>query len=134
MAKSGPKKLDRAPIVERLIPYLEDCVPIRQACKAAGCCYETMRSWINGDAALLALVKKAQSAGREKRRADCERAIMLAATRPENPAWQAAAWWLERNYPERYAQRTKQQVEAKITGGKSYEEIIREAIDGDDGK
>ena len=71
-------------------------------------------------------LKRALKQGLKKAEAEYKetllQSIMTTATREKNPQWTAAAWLLERKYPDEYAQTTRRaEVEAdevpKITLG-----------------
>ena len=71
-----------------------------RACKAANITYETFTEWMRKKTEFAELVKKAEDTGNDKIKDICKRRII------EDKSWQSAAWWLERNFPSEYKQRT----------------------------
>lgn len=94
--------------------------------KAAGClnkdiaayigvAEETFSRWVNhpksdNQRQLGQALKRAEA----KRKRDLLVTIYNAAASKINPKWQAAAWLLERQYPDEFAQRQRVQAEAKV--------------------
>lgn len=78
------------------------------ACKAAGISYQCFIEWMEDERKIefSESVKKAETTGENRIKDLAKRAIL--AKFSEN--WQAAAWWLERNYPEQY----KNKIESNV--------------------
>ena len=105
-------------------------------CFALGIAEGTFYRWLREDDTKL---KRALSQGLKKAEAEYKetllQSIMATATREKNPQWTAAAWLLERKYPDEYAQTTRK-VEAEgedvpqITLG--VELRVARSSDGDD--
>ena len=91
----------------------------------------TFYRWLREDDTKL---KRALSQGLKKAEAEYKetllQSIMSTATREKNPQWTAAAWLLERKYPDEYAQTTRKTeteaddmphitlgVEVRVAGG-----------------
>lgn len=80
-----------------------------------GVAEETFSRWVNhpkteNQRQLAQALKKTEA----DRKRDLLEKIYDAAARKGNPSWQAAAWLLERQYPEEFAQRSKVQADAKV--------------------
>ena len=105
-------------------------------CAGLGITEGTFYRWLREDDTKL---KRALKQGLKKAEAEYKetllRSIMVTATREKNPQWTAAAWLLERKYPDEYAQTTRK-VEAEgedvpqITLG--VELKVARSSDGDD--
>lgn len=67
----------------------------KRAAEAAGMAYETFRAWRENDPVFSAAVEKAHGQMMQTALASIERAA-------KEGTWQAAAWWLERTYPDEY--------------------------------
>jgi hypothetical protein len=78
------------------------------ACKAAGIDYSTFLDWYNDPekSQFSQSVKKAEEKGENRIRDLAIRAILAKFSNQ----WQAAAWWLERNHPEQFKNKTENQV------------------------
>ena len=74
----------------------------KRAAEAAGISYETFRTWRESDPAFSAALQKAQAAMTAK-------ALRAIEEAHQSGAWQAAAWWLERTFPEEYGRTVQQQ-------------------------
>ena len=92
-------------------------------CHALGICEQTFYRWIRESDTKL---KRSLSDGIKKAEAEYKgellESIRATATRAKNPQWTAAAWLLERKYPDEYAQTTRRGDESaddapKITLG-----------------
>ena len=105
-------------------------------CFALGIAEGTFYRWLREDDTKL---KRALSQGLKKAEAEYKetllQSIMATATREKNPQWTAAAWLLERKYPDEYAQTTRK-VE---TEGEDVPQItlgvelrVARSSDGDD--
>jgi hypothetical protein len=75
-----------------------------RACKAAGINYQTFINWCE-NVEFLESVKKAEMTGNDRIKDLAKRGII----EKMQTQWQAAAWWLERNYPDEY--RNKSEME-----------------------
>ncbi|WP_308615469.1 hypothetical protein [uncultured Enorma sp.] len=105
-------------------------------CAGLGITKGTFYRWLREDDTKL---KRALKQGLKKAEAEYKetllQSIMATATREKNPQWTAAAWLLERKYPDEYAQTTRK-VEAEgedapqITLG--VELKVARSSDGDD--
>lgn len=74
-----------------------------RSCKAAGISYDTFLAWMNKKVEFAEAVKKAEVVGEDKIKDLAKRGII----EKFMTQWQAAAWWLERNYPEEFKIRTE---------------------------
>jgi hypothetical protein len=72
-----------------------------RACKIAGIHYDTFMVWMRSKPDFAEAVKKTEAIGNDRIADICKRRII------EDTSWQSAAWWLERNFPEQFGQRTK---------------------------
>lgn len=90
--------MKRTPEIESHICELigEGC-SYAEAARASGIHPDTFRVWRKADPAFSAIVKKAEAEAVAK--------MIGTITRAATKTWQAAAWWLERKYPNRYAKR-----------------------------
>lgn len=80
----------------------------RDICQAVDIAEQTFYRWINKPAnrlhrSLSEALKKAEA----EYKGELLESIMETATRQKNPQWTAAAWLLERKYPDEYAQTTR---------------------------
>jgi len=82
--------------IDKILTALADGQGRVRACKIAGIDYQTFINWYNSKVEFFEAVKKAEEVGYDKIRDICERKII------EDKAWQAAAWTLERLFPQRY--------------------------------
>ena len=99
-----------------------------RACKAAGIDYQTFLNWYKDKSKKLdwetpkveffEAVKKAESCGNNKIKDLAKRGVIEKFT--EN--WQAAAWWLERKYPEEFSLRQK--IDHTTKGKKLPEQVM----------
>ena len=85
----------------------------RDICQAVGIAEQTFYRWINKPAnklhrSLSEALKKAEA----EYKGELLESIMETATRQKNPQWTAAAWLLERKYPDEYAQTTRKTEDA----------------------
>jgi hypothetical protein len=124
MPSRGDNRRLTAEVQERLIALLRAGNYVQQACEAAGVSRRTFYDWWQrGDPA----GKESHRAPLRRFRRDCEQATAEAEARQvavvagaARQSWQAAAWWLERRYPERWArasQREKDGVEPELAAG-----------------
>ena len=95
-----------------ILKNLEKGNRIIKTVKAAGIHYSTYQDWIDPESprfnsVFSENVKKAFEHGAKVLEELCLKAIINAGTKGEKPAWQAAAWVLERTQPKKYALSTK---------------------------
>jgi len=104
-----------------------------RAVEEAGIDYQTFTNWFNGDvpksvenkSEFSDLVKKAELAGNDFTKhyaINCIKAKM-------ESSWQAAAWWLERNYPSEFALKSREEAERHIDTAQ-----LADLIDKGDGR
>lgn len=123
-------------LVEQAVEMKSHGMSNADICFALGIAEGTFYRWLREDDTKL---KRALSQGLKKAEAEYKetllQSIMATATREKNPQWTAAAWLLERKYPDEYAQTTRK-VEAEgedvpqITLG--VELKVARSSDGDD--
>ncbi len=123
-------------LVEQAVEMKSHGMSNADICFALGIAEGTFYRWLREDDTKL---KRALSQGLKKAEAEYKetllQSIMATATREKNPQWTAAAWLLERKYPDEYAQTTRK-VEAEgedvpqITLG--VELRVARSSDGDD--
>jgi outer membrane scaffolding protein for murein synthesis (MipA/OmpV family) len=77
-----------------------------RACKASGISYETFTVWMELYSEFSESIKKAEAIG-ENRIMDLAKRGIIEKMQTQ---WQAAAWWLERNYPDQYKNKTESSV------------------------
>lgn len=95
-------------ILDAIIESLEKGNGRVSSAKQAGISFETFCDWNNSqsprfNSEFSERVKKAEGTGKIKIKEICEQVIMKAATDKDKPAWQAAAWMLERKFKEEYS-------------------------------
>ena len=110
-------------MVEQAIEMKSHGMSNADICRGLGVSETAWYKWLKDPdskvkVALVEGIKKAESQYKET----LLQSIMATATREKNPQWTAAAWLLERKYPDEYAQTTRRaEVEAdevpKITLG-----------------
>ena len=113
-SKKGKKKTGRKlkineEVIEAFLGAIKGGAPIKSACGCAGISETTFYKWMNWadsdrkDASTYAQfrdnIKKAQGQAAQRWLAIIEKAAMAG-------SWQAAAWKLERKYPEEFGNRT----------------------------
>ena len=100
-------------MVEQAIEMKSHGMSNADICFALGIAEGTFYRWLREDDTKL---KRALSQGLKKAEAEYKetllQSIMATATREKNPQWTAAAWLLERKYPDEYAQ-TARRVESE---------------------
>lgn len=99
-------------IQNKIVEVIQKGLGRIQACKAAKLNYQTFLNWLNPehpnfDLDFLETIKKAESEGLQTIKETCESVILKAATRENVPAWQAAAWMLERKFKNEYSLKTE---------------------------
>ena len=86
----------------------------RDICEALGITETTLYRWLSKPTCKL---HRALSEGLKRAEAEYKgellRSILDTATRDKNPQWTAAAWLLERKYPDEYAQTTREKDEKR---------------------
>ena len=86
----------------------------RDICQALGICEQTFCRWVNRPSRKL---HRSLSEGLKRAEADYKAelltSIMNTATREKDPQWTAAAWLLERKYPDEYARTTREKDEKR---------------------
>jgi len=102
---------------ERLLQAVRGGNYLQTACAFAGINYGTMRRWIHkADEPDAPQEYRDFRDAMEKARADAEVASVAKIQKAANEGqWQAAAWFLERSMPDRWAKKDKTQLE--VTGG-----------------
>ena len=75
---------------------------LKLAAESAGMHYDTLREWMNNDAAFSVAVRKAEATRAQAALRSIEKAA-------QEDNWQAAAWYLERRYPTEYGRTIQQQ-------------------------
>lgn len=92
-------------LVAKLTELIRDGLTLRRACIACGLAYTTACKWRRaekaGDVRYAGLTARLEEAAAQSE-ADSLRVIKAAA---RDGAWQAAAWLLERRYPDQYGRR-----------------------------
>jgi hypothetical protein len=101
-------KRNNPDILNAIIESLEKGNGRVMTCKQVGIVYDTFLEWTSKenprfDSDFTERVKKAEGTGKIKIKEICENVIMKAATDNNKPAWQAAAWMLERKFGKEYA-------------------------------
>ena len=104
-------------LVEQAVEMKSRGLSNADICAGLGIAEGTFYRWLREDDTKL---KRALSQGLKKAEAEYKgellESIMETATRAKNPQWTAAAWLLERKYPDEYAQTTrKTEVDADDT-------------------
>lgn len=98
------------------------------ACGYAGISFETFRQWRDRKPAFLDAIKAAEGVAAVGWLAKIEKAA-------SDGTWQAAAWKLERRYPEEYGRQGTQRIENVGDGGGPmrfvFEEYVPAAKDGE---
>lgn len=112
-------------IVSVIIEVLNEGEGRVNACKAAGIHYSTFIEWM-GKTEFSEAVKKAESVGMDQVKDRAKKAIIDKFT----SQWQAAAWWLERNYPEEFKIRTEVTEKDDRFAGWTREELQEYARTG----
>ena len=103
MKRKGPKGLFTPQLQKRICDFVADGNTFKTACDAFGIGERTLYDWIERYPAFAAAVYRA----RAKAKAKLVRVITNAAPKD----WRAAAWILERSWPNEYARVTVERVE-----------------------
>lgn len=107
------RKTKRTPeTVKAITDLLRAGVPRTHACAASGVSHDSFMRWLDF-ADFAEAVKKAESDAVARNVAVIQQAART--------TWQAAAWWLERRYPEDFRNRVEKDV---TTGGKPLGELL----------
>jgi len=104
---------------ERLIQAVRGGNYLKTACAFAGIDYTTLRRWIlKADEPDAPPEYREFKEALEKARADAEVASLAKIQKAANEGqWQAAAWFLERSMPDRWAKKDKTQIELTSEDG-----------------
>jgi hypothetical protein len=86
--------------IDKIIKSLENGDGRVRACKEADISYQCFLNWMEDEVEFLEAIKKAEDSGNDKIKDICKRKII------EDPSWQSGAWWLERNFPGQYKNRS----------------------------
>ena len=110
---AGRKSKYTTETINNLLKGLREGKGRHRACIEANISYVTFLRWIKDKKKVnfVTQVKEAETEGNQIIKETCEQAIINAATNNDKPIWQAAAWMLERKFPEQYG--AKQQFEHK---------------------
>ena len=95
MSKYSPE------IVQKIVDNIKNMKGRVGSCKAVGIEYSTFTDWMDKPN-FANIIKKAEDEFLENAKSIAIMSIFQAMSK----SWQAAAWWLERNYPSIYALRT----------------------------
>lgn len=100
-------------VVEQAVEMKSHGMTNADICRALGFSETAWYNWLKDPdtkvkLALVEGIKKAEAEYKET----LLRSIMATATREKNPQWTAAAWLLERKYPDEYAQTTRKADDA----------------------
>lgn len=107
--------------IERLTQAIKLGASYDLACKYAGITFQTFNEWRKEKAEFSERVKEAEGMAAVGWLAKIEKAA-------SNGAWQAAAWKLERRYPEEYGQRQRIDARHTITDHRQDAEAIAAEI------
>lgn len=116
MAKPGRKTKYTPETVAKIVQAIKTGATYQLACQYAGISHETFAQWMKHKPEFSEAVKESEGAGAIE---------LLARIRKEaaEGTWQAAAWILERRYPEMYG-RQRQEVTG-ADGGDIVVKVIR---------
>ena len=124
-------------LVEKAVEMKSHGMTNADICRALGISETAWYNWLKDSdtkvkLALVEGIKKAEAEYKET----LLQSIMVTATREKNPQWTAAAWLLERKYPDEYAQTTRKAEDSgedvpKITLGVEVR-VANGDADGDD--
>jgi len=89
------------------------------ACKLAGITYETFTKWMEDKIEFSESVKKAEKVGDEYGEEYAKASIFKAMDK----YWQAGAWWLERNFPDKYRDKKEINHSGRIQIDKTDENL-----------
>jgi DNA-binding XRE family transcriptional regulator len=115
-------------IVQKITTALENGIGKTYAAEAAGISFQTFCNWEKGKVEFFEAVKKAMDIGMQVNLDRCEQRII------NDKSWQSAAWWLERNYPERFGGHNKLNVAYEkpliVVADEHTKELIEKLGDG----
>jgi hypothetical protein len=86
--------------IDPLLKSLADGEGRVRACKIANINYQTFLNWMADNVEFLESVKKAEADGNDRIKDLQKRKII------EDKSWQSGAWWLERNFPDEFKNRS----------------------------
>lgn len=95
-----PVKFDKDHI-DKILRSLEEGEGRVKAVMAGGIDYATFMRWMRKYSNFAKDIKSAEETGNDKLEDTCKRRVL------DDPSWQSAAWWLERNHPEKYRNRAE---------------------------
>lgn len=101
-------------LLDSIVGLIKEGVSYAQAAQAVGVGRSTLMRWKKEDQDFRDTLKKAE--------AQSHVSMVSVITKAAKDDWKAAAWWLERRYPQRYARRTH---EPKQEDGMGVGMIIR---------
>lgn len=84
-----------------IIDAIEQGVPYRHAAAMANMSEDALKAWRDNDADFTEAIKAAEG------RAVAGRLLRIRLAEPDH--WQAAAWWLERKYPQEFGKTVQEQ-------------------------
>lgn len=103
-------------LIEKIAKYISEGNYVEVACAASGIGKTTYYRWFDiGEKSKSGIYREFRNAIK-KAEADAETKYTGVIKDAANTGqWTAAAWWLERRYPERWGKREKLQVDANLT-------------------
>lgn len=101
MAKAGRKTKRTPENRQTILNAIEQGVPYRHAAAMAGMSDDTLKAWRDADTDFSDAIKAAEG------RAIAGRLARIRLAEPDH--WQAAAWWLERKYPQEFGKTVQEQ-------------------------
>jgi hypothetical protein len=116
--------------IDPLLKALSEGFGRVRSCKAAGITHNTLIIWLEEKHDFHDAVKKAEAVGEDLIKDMARRGIIEKfATQ-----WQAAAWYLERRYPDEYKNRTEIKHDTTLEDARKYliEKLAPNAGSGDD--
>lgn len=102
--KRGMKKTPER--VARIVDALKNGLPVTTAATRGGICRATYYEWIHRHADFAAAVQEAVS--------EAEVALLATIRAASHQQWQAAAWILERRFPESWSKRSEVQASGPV--------------------
>ena len=96
--------------IDPLLKGLRDGLGRVRSCKVAGVGYDAFLDWLQNKPEFSEEVKKAEAVGENLIKDLAKRGLI----EKFNTQWQAAAWWLERNYPDEFKNRTETKVDGPL--------------------
>lgn len=108
--------MKRTPEIEsRIVELIANGCSYAESAAAVGIHRDTFRVWRKIDPAFSAVIKKAEAEAVAK--------MVGTITKAAEKTWQAAAWWLERKYPGRYAKREPRAVNPYAVAAHKWEPV-----------